>query len=109
MDESKMVKRLGRFPLPVEVVEYGFEITIKRLQKLGCRPLLRLLDKNPYITDNGNYIIDCDFGNIEHPECLHNQINLIPGVVENGLFINLTTQVISGYKDGTIKKIGKEL
>jgi ribose 5-phosphate isomerase A len=108
IDESKLVDQLGKFPLPVEIVKFGFEIAMKQLHKLGCEPKLRASVNKPYITENGNYIIDCDFGNIDRPEELHNQINLIPGIVDNGLFIKMAEQVIVGYKDGTVKKLNKK-
>jgi ribose 5-phosphate isomerase A len=107
VDESKLVSSLGKFPLPVEIVKFGFEMTIKKLSILGCNPKLRILDNKPYNTDNGNYIIDCNFGRIGHPKELHNEINMIPGVVDNGLFINIAKQVIVGYQDGTVKNFDK--
>ncbi len=107
VDESKLVNRLGKFPLPVEVVKFGYEMTIRNLNKLGCDPKLRVLGNRPYITDNGNYIIDCDFKTIEQPAELHNEINMIPGVVDNGLFINIARNVIVGYNDGTVKELEK--
>ncbi|MDB5053447.1 MAG: rpiA [Bacilli bacterium] len=108
IDESKLVDQLGKFSLPVEIVKFGFEIAMKQLLKLGCEPKLRASVNKPYVTDNGNYIIDCDFGNIDRPEELHNLINLIPGIVDNGLFIKMAEQVIVGYKDGTVKKLNKK-
>ena len=103
VDESKKVDKLGTFPLPVEIVPFGFEITMKHLSKLGCKPVLRINQREPSITDNGNFIADCRFGNIESPEKLHDEINRIPGVVENGLFIQMASNVIVGYKDGEVK------
>ncbi|XEC96627.1 ribose-5-phosphate isomerase RpiA [Paenibacillus tarimensis] len=105
VDESKLVKRLGKFPLPVEVVKFGYEVTMKKLNKLGCAPGLRILDSRPYVTDNGNYIIDCVFGNIDDPKKIHNEINGVTGVVDNGLFINMAKKVIVGYQDGKVKQI----
>jgi len=106
VDESKLVERLGRFALPVEVIPFGSEITLKTLHNMDCTPKLRLFENNPYLTDNGNYIVDCDFGLINHPEDLHNRIKLLLGVVETGLFIHMAKQVIIGCKDGTVKKRG---
>ncbi len=102
-DESKLVKRLGKFPLPVEVTIFGWEKTIKKLQALDCIPELRSENDHPYITDNGNYIIDCAFHEIAEPAALHDKINAITGVVENGLFINLATMLIAGYADGNTR------
>jgi len=101
IDESKVVKRLGiGFALPVEVTKFGWNATMKSLENLGCVPELRTITGEPYITDNQNYIIDCDFGKIDEPENLEKEINLIPGVVENGLFIDLVDEVIVGSKQG---------
>lgn len=102
VDESKRVNPLGAFPLPVEVVIYGYEVTQKRLRALGCKPHLRLVNNKPFVTDNGNYVVDCDFGTIEQPGELAHQINLIPGVVDHGLFIQMATKIIVGYQDGTV-------
>ncbi len=107
VDESKIVDRLGKFPLPVEIVKFGNEMTMRKLRALGCDPRLRVVDNEPYITDNANYIADCDFGSIMQPEELHNAINSIPGVVDNGLFINIASKVIVGYEDGTVKELEK--
>jgi ribose 5-phosphate isomerase A len=105
VDESKRVNSLGAFALPVEVVIYGHEVTQKRLRALGCLPQLRLADNRPFVTDNGNYVIDCDFGRIEQPGELADQINRLPGVVDHGLFIQMATKVIVGYHDGTVLEL----
>lgn len=107
VDESKLVKQLGAFPLPVEIVKFGYEVTIKKLRQLDCEPRLRKIEHKLYVTDNGNYIVDCHFSNIESPEELHNKINLIPGVVDNGLFVNMTRKVIVGYQDGDVQELEK--
>jgi len=102
-DESKLVKHLGRFPLPVETAVFGWEKTFRKLKSLDCLPHLRLDNQQPYITDNGNYIIDCAFGEIADPGDLHEKINSIVGVMENGLFIDLAGKVVAGYLDGSTK------
>lgn len=104
VDESKLVDRLGTFPLPVEVVKFGCEATMSKLSGLGCVPKLRVMEHQSYTTDNGNYMVDCDFGKIEQPEELQSAINMIPGVVDNGLFINMASKVIVGCQDGTVKE-----
>ncbi len=94
VDPSKIVDRLGtRSPLPVEVLQFGHRHTGMALETLGCRPVLRGND-DPFMTDGGNYIFDCHFDGIEDPKGLDMKINVIPGVVENGLFIGLTDIVI---------------
>jgi len=109
IDDSKIVKALGiDFPLPVEVLKFGWTSTQKTLEELGCNVDLRkIMGNEPYITDNSNYILDCEFERIEDPEQLEIDINNIPGVVENGLFIGLVDEVIVGGKQG-ILTLGKE-
>lgn len=103
VDETKVVKSLGiDFPLPVEIVKYGWQATKKTLEGFGCIVTLRTIMNEPYITDNGNYILDCEFERISNPEELEREINSIPGVVENGLFIGLVDDVIVGSKRGII-------
>jgi ribose 5-phosphate isomerase A len=104
IDDSKVVKALGiDFPLPVEVIKFGWTSTKKTLEKFGCEVKLReIMENEPYITDNGNYILDCEFERIEDPEQLDADINLIPGIVETGLFIGLVDEVIVGSKQGVM-------
>ena len=92
--KTKMVDHLGSFPLPVEVVPFGWQVVFNQLESLNANPDLRLNNGQPLLTDQGNYIIDCHFRRIRNPKLLENQINMIPGVVENGLFINLCTKMI---------------
>jgi ribose 5-phosphate isomerase A len=101
-DETKLVAQLGKYLLPVEVVPFGMEWTMQKLHQLGCYPTIRTANNKAFITDNGNNIIDCDFKCISQPLLLHNKINSIVGVVENGLFINMANKVIVGYFDGTV-------
>jgi len=109
VDERKMVNCLGAFPLPVEIVRFGHESTVRQLRSLGCKAIIREAgDGSYYVTDNGNYIVDCHFNRIANPKELNDKINMIPGVVENGLFINMACKVIVGYKNGDIKEFDKE-
>lgn len=94
-DSSKGGEKLGAFPLPIEIVTFGAEMTSKKIAELGCEPKLRLNGNQQFITDNGNYILDCDFKLIESPEELEWQLNMIPGVVENGLFVNMADKLIT--------------
>jgi ribose 5-phosphate isomerase A len=103
VDESKLVKHLGKFSLPVETVVFGWEKVFQKLCMFDCLPKLRLESNKPYITDNGNYIIDCGFGEIQNPAELHEKINSIVGVVENGLFVNMASKVIAGFENGDVK------
>ncbi|MCM3767632.1 ribose 5-phosphate isomerase A [Neobacillus niacini] len=99
-DESKLVGQLGEFPLPVEVVPFGWETTAERIAGLGCTPILRKKNGDIFITNNGNYILDCKFEAISNPKELHKQLKLVLGVVETGLFIDMTNTVIIAGQDG---------
>jgi ribose 5-phosphate isomerase A len=104
-DERKYVKTLGKFPLPIEIIPFGWELVFRAVQSLQGGPTLRTKDDKPYITDNGNYILDCAFGAIENPEQLHHHLKAITGVVETGLFINMKPTVIIAYENGDVKTI----
>src|SRR5579872_5109236 len=84
VDESKLVETLGKFPLPVEVAPFGWEWTQRRLKNLECTPRMRMADGKPFLTDNSHYILDCSFDRIANPAQLHEQVNAITGVMENG-------------------------
>jgi ribose 5-phosphate isomerase A len=103
IDEKKLVQNFS-FPLPVEITPYGWKTTLQKLKKLGCIPTLREKEKR-FLTDNNNYIIDCQFKEIS--ENLEKKINSIPGVIENGLFIDLADEVVVGTEEG-IKKIKRK-
>jgi len=105
VDETKLVEHLGASPLPVEVVPFGWQVTLKKLEGLGCKAALREQDRKPFLTDNGNYIIDCRFGRIADPTGLEQELDRIPGVVECGLFIGLADLVIIGRREGKIDEI----
>ena len=102
--KTKMVDHLGSFPLPVEVVPFGWQVVFNQLESLHANPDLRLKEGQPLLTDQGNYIIDCNFRKISNPKLLENQINMIPGVVENGLFINLCSKMILADGENLIVK-----
>ena len=98
-DSSKYVKKLGSFPLPVEITKFGYSKTLSAIKNLGCTASLRKEDASLFITDNGNYIVDCSFGDITFPTTLHDHLNQIPGVVENGLFIGYAAKAIIAQND----------
>ncbi|UCE36499.1 MAG: ribose-5-phosphate isomerase RpiA [Thermoplasmata archaeon] len=101
VDPSKMVDILGtKSPLPVEVASFGWKNCQNELKKLGCEAKLRLKEGAPYLSDNNNYIVDCSFEKIGNPENLESEINNIPGVMENGLFLGIADIVIIGTEDG---------
>ena len=93
VNRTKLVDQLGVFPLPVEVIPFGWQVVFNQLESLHGNPDLRINNGKPLVTDQGNYIIDCHFRKIENPKLLEHQLNMIPGVVENGLFINLCTKM----------------
>ncbi len=101
VDPSKMVDILGtKSPLPVEVSPYGWKNCHERLKKFECDARLRMKQDAVYKSDNSNYIVDCTFERIEDPRTLESEINNIPGVLENGLFLGITDVVILGTEDG---------
>ena len=105
VDESKLVSKLGKFPLPVEVAPFGWELTKKRLTALGCTAQMRMADAKPFLTDNSHYILDCSFGLIADPALLHEQVSGITGVMEDGFFINMADIVVVGSPEGDTKII----
>jgi ribose 5-phosphate isomerase A len=105
VDETKLVEHLGKFPLPVEVVPFAWELTERKLAALGCTPKMRMAAGKPYLTDNSNYIFDCSFGKIEDPAGLHRRVSDITGVMEDGFFIGMADIIISGTADGGARVI----
>ena len=107
-DESKNVQHLGRFPLPVEVIPYGWKQVKKKIEQSGCKQaILRMVNGATYVTYNSHYILDCYFEKIDDVTALNIALHLIPGVVETGLFINMTHTVITGDANGKISLINK--
>ena len=102
VDDTKMVDKLGiRTHLPVEVVQFSHLSTKRSLEALGCSAVLRG-GQTPFLTDNGNIIYDCKFNGMDDPRALQQDLNSIPGVVENGLFLGLATYVVIGTDSGAI-------
>jgi ribose 5-phosphate isomerase A len=106
-DQSKLVTMLGKFPLPLEVVPYGLKTTIARVKSAAeieecVGPIKQRMksDGKPFITDNGNFILDCHFGAIEDADTLDMLLKDVPGVVENGLFLGLADLAIIAGPDG---------
>lgn len=94
VDQQKRVPRLGRFPLPVEVVPFAWETTQARIEAAGGRADRREQDGRPFITDNGNYILDTTWGLIDRPRDLHRRLKLLVGVVETGLFVDMCRRLV---------------
>lgn len=100
VDESKLVSKLGEsHSLPIEVLPFAWALSSRRLSELGCTTSLRDRAGLPFVTDNGNYILDCDFGAMSDPATLESGIKLLPGVIENGLFIGIADTLVIGFDD----------
>ncbi len=109
-DPGKEVAQLGAFPLPIEVIGFGWQATralveemLVSLDVLGREVTLRMNGDQPYATDEGNRILDLHLGRIGNPRQLALVLNQVPGVVENGLFIDICDQVIIGHADGRVE------
>lgn len=100
VDESKMVEKLGAFPLPVEVIPYGSKQLAKQLKEMGLHPVLRQKDGNVVRTDSNNFILDLHEKTIEDSHALAEKLTSLVGVVEHGLFLNMVNTIIIGYQDG---------
>ncbi|MFC4557660.1 ribose-5-phosphate isomerase RpiA [Virgibacillus kekensis] len=96
IDGLKKVSHLGAFSLPIEIVPFGWKLTEIQIKKLGGIPTLRKKNDEIFVSDNGNFILDCDFGQITDPQQLHYKLKLLTGVVETGLFVSITDKVIIG-------------
>ena len=101
-DSTKLVPVLGKFPLPVEVIKMALPLVEPRLAALGLNPKLRpaKTGTGPYLTDEGNYILDCACGRIDEPEVIAAEIRGIVGVVEHGLFLGMATLALIGGENG---------
>jgi len=107
VDESKKVQKLGRFPLPIEVIPFAWRSTERHVQNLfkkagysDVRIDVRGGTEKPLITDSGHYLLDCHLQAIADPESLALDLNQIPGVVEHGLFLRIATNAAVGRADG---------
>lgn len=109
VDDSKIVETLGKFPVPLEVIPEARRTVSDHVKEYNGLPVLRMAERKdgPVITDNGNFILDVNFGSVEDPEYLEKELNSIPGVVENGIFAGIVDEVIVGTKEGlkTLKKV----
>lgn len=111
-DASKRVEALGRFPLPIEIIPFGAASTARRIGeaagRAGCegKLVLRRRGEDPFVTDNGNWILDCQFGSIPAPAELAQALADVPGVVEHGLFVGLCSRAIIGTDRG-VETIGR--
>lgn len=100
VDAGKVVPALGKFPLPLEIIAFARTVIEKKIAALGATPRLRTNpDGTPFITDNGNQILDCSFGKIDDPPALALSLSNTPGIVEHGLFIGLASVALVGRGD----------
>ncbi|MFN3954510.1 MAG: ribose-5-phosphate isomerase RpiA [Pararhodobacter sp.] len=109
-DASKEVRTLGAFPLPVEVIPFGWQSSRLLIEELlggldvmGTQASLRMNGARPFVTDEGNHVLDLALGRIGNPRQLSLALNQVPGVVENGLFIDICDAVVIGYPDGRVE------
>jgi ribose 5-phosphate isomerase A len=103
-DESKLVEKLGRFPLPVEVIPMAAPLVTNSLRELGFTPAIRTRDGGPYITDEGNLILDCSGLLIEDPDAMAAKLDSIVGVVEHGLFLGMASLAIIAGESQIIER-----
>jgi ribose 5-phosphate isomerase A len=104
-DQTKVVDKLGRFPLPVEVIQMAEPLVSDSLKKIGFTPKRRTNpDGSPYITDEGNFILDCSGMLIDHPADLSTKLNSIVGVVEHGLFLHMASTALIATNDSVIER-----
>ena len=106
-DSSKLVQQLGKFPLPVEVIPFGYKQVEQKIIAAGFCKKISLRKKNSeiFVTDHGHYILDCDCDRIPDVSALNLSLHLIPGVVETGLFVNMASKAIIGHEGGKIEVI----
>lgn len=105
VDASKVVPMLGAFPLPVEIVRFGYQTVERKIRDRGIDFTLRHAGDNPFVTDNGNFILDLKMGpTIADPAKLHAELDAIPGVVDTGLFIDLCHVLLVG-QNGEVRTL----
>ena len=109
-DAAKEVENLGAFPLPIEVIPFGWQTSQALVEEvlismdvMGRKATLRMNGAHPYLTDEGNYILDLHLARIGNARQLSMVLNQVPGIVENGLFIDICDQVVIGFADGRVE------
>ena len=103
-DSSKQASKLGRFPLPVEVIPFAEKLVARKIVAMGAQVKLREYEYgNPFVTDEGHHILDCHFGEIDDPEKIGSELSFMPGIVEHGLFLNMASVVVVGKADGVVE------
>lgn len=106
VDDKKLVPVLGQaFLLPVEVMQFGWKQAERLVAAIGCKPQRRERDGAPFVTDNGNYVLDCKFEGIDDPAWLDTQLNALTGVVDHGLFVGMTGRIVVADAQGKVRVI----
>lgn len=101
VDTSKIVPVLGtRWAVPVEVTRFGWRVAERALIDLGAMPMMRLTGQQPFISDEGNYVLDCQFGQIPDPAGLAGHISGLPGVMAHGIFVDFADRVLIAGPSG---------
>lgn len=115
MDENKWVESIGNFPLPIEVLPFGYTHLLEKLDEYALNPVLRIYEGKTYITDNGNYIFDLHLENAINLDELHRKLSALTGVLETGLFINTCEKIVIGSEEGlrilennAIRQVGRK-
>ena len=106
VDETKLVKHLGdKQPIPLEVLPFAYKSVQVKITNMGGRARLRESTgkAGPVITDNGNFILDADFGTVENPSGLDRRLKMLPGLIETGLFLKMADRVYVGRSDGSVQ------
>lgn len=104
---GKRVDKLGRFPLPVEVIPFAYRHILKELEAMNLKPKIRMKNNSFFVTDEQNYIIDLHMNEIENPYMLENTLNAVPGIVEHGFFLDIADTLVVGNND-TVEIINRE-
>jgi len=101
VDSTKLVPLLGtHWPVPVEVVQFGWRVAERLLTGLGATPTMRMSGGAAFVTDEGNYVLDCTFGQIQNPTKLAAELSGLPGVVAHGIFVGLADRLLISGRDG---------
>ncbi|MGH7658363.1 MAG: ribose-5-phosphate isomerase A, partial [Gemmatimonadales bacterium] len=105
VDPTKHVERLGsRGPVPVEVLPFAVAPVAGKLRDLGARVRIRTVEKEPFLTDQHNMILDCDFGPLEDPRAVARQMESVAGVLEHGLFLGFRATILTGTAAGVERR-----
>ena len=106
VDDKKLVPVLGKaFALPVEVLQFGWKQAERLLAATGCKPQRRERDGKPFVTDNGNFVLDCKYDGIDDPAWLDTQLNALTGVVDHGLFVGMAGRIVVADAQGKVRVI----